>query len=135
MLDTSLALVQEFMKTNNLPSSLATLGTEAILKSASSLSMDQLYEDTQIMTISKDDASYGSDMIAIDSEKDLATKDQNEPIFLYMKMDMSNINAAAYMGVLIFVNVFYLSLMVVLTVLIVHVRNHTRQARDSSIAR
>lgn len=120
MLDTSLALVQEFMKTNSLPSSLATLGTDAILKSA------QLFEDTQMITISKDDASSGLDILGTDSIRDVASEDQNEPISLHMKMDMSNINAAAYMGVLVFVNVFYMSLMVFLTVLIVHVRKHTR---------
>ena len=39
-------------------------------------------------------------------------------------MGMENIDIAAYLGVLIFVNLFYLSLMILLTWIVMHVRKN-----------
>lgn len=39
-------------------------------------------------------------------------------------MGLENIDIAGYLGVLIFVNLFYLSLMLLLTWIVVHVRNN-----------
>ena len=50
-------------------------------------------------------------------------------------MNSDDLNGLQYLGVLIFVNLFYLSLMIVLTCLIVHVYNTTRKAPRRSLAR
>ena len=50
-------------------------------------------------------------------------------------MNGDDLNGLRYMGVLIFVNLFYLSLMIVLTCLMMHVYNTTRKAPKRSLAR
>ena len=50
-------------------------------------------------------------------------------------MDMQHLNSAGYLGVLIFVNFFYVSLMLILTWLILHVRKNMTPARPNSEAR
>jgi hypothetical protein len=39
-------------------------------------------------------------------------------------MDMSHLDSASYLGVLVFVNLFYLSLIILLTWIVVRVRNN-----------
>jgi len=54
---------------------------------------------------------------------------------LFFSIDIENLDLAAYLGVLIFVNLFYLSLMILLTWIVVYVRNQSRLAPDNSLSR
>ena len=50
-------------------------------------------------------------------------------------MDMQHLDSAGYLGVLVFVNIFYVSLMLILTWLVLHVRKNMTPARPNSEAR
>jgi len=58
----------------------------------------------------------------------------DEPLIL-LTMDYGNLDTAGYLGVLIFVNVFYLSLMILLTWIVTHVRNKMIHGPNNSLSR
>ena len=53
----------------------------------------------------------------------------------HFQMDMQHLDTTGYMVVLVFVNLFYVSLMMILTWLVFHVRKYTTPARPNSEAR
>ena len=52
-----------------------------------------------------------------------------------LPMDLQHLDSAGYLGVLVFVNIFYVSLMLILTWLVLHVRKNMTPARPNSEAR
>ena len=50
-------------------------------------------------------------------------------------MDLTQMDTATYLGVLIFVNLFYLSLIVLLTWIVYHVRSRQMRAPSNSLSK
>ncbi len=55
--------------------------------------------------------------------------------YMMLNIDMRDIDTAGYLGVLISVNVFYLSLMILLTWIVVYVRNKAIHGPNNSLSR
>ena len=54
---------------------------------------------------------------------------------MLINMDLRDLDTAGYLGVLISVNLFYLSLIILLTWISVHVRNKAIHGRNNSLSR
>ena len=100
--------------------------------------------DTLRLTDFNDDPSLKSNVIdgyfpqdfgfTDEAEANMIGSDSSQQQYRF-RMDVTDIDAAGYLGVLVFVNIFYLSLMLLLTWMVVYVRNRTRHGPNHSLSR
>ena len=81
--------------------------------------------DSPTSLTNDDDVADFSDAIVLGPQHTSATKPADSRGH-FVSMDLTHLDTARYLGVLIFVNLFYMSLMILLTWIIVTVRSRQR---------